>query len=744
MMLGGAGDGPGFDASTATRELRATFITNIKAVLDREHYDGVDVDWEENLSTSTQQAQVISFLEELRIAAPGITISWPGFWANMNSKTVTPFHVQVAQRVDLYSIMSYAMLGNWGGWRSWHFSALDGAAPSYPTSIKVSVDEYVAAGVPKNKLLIGIGLYGTYFTRDCVVTAPRQPIAQVPGCVVQSDDNENMYRKLVLDGAFRPAAAGVKTWDDIAKQDYITFSPPWARYGTANPTKITYLTYEDERSIQAKGDYVKAQGLAGTIVWTLNYGFEGMLNPMMDAVKTAFLGGPSPTPTPSTSATPSSPPPPTPTPTPSSSATPPPVDDIPKTSGFGAISTIGGRTDLPGKPHQEVMVTNLNDTGAGSLRSCATATRDRGRVCRFAPGVTGTLIIKKATGAIQIRQPYLTIDGYSAGAPGITIAKDDPCSEGIKVGATHDFEMYGLRFDGNGWGWAKGDPNVPTEDCPGAMNNIPGFVVDGNMAPGPGNPPPWDPKPNPDPRGVWRINVSYNSFCCGMDSNFDPYGHIEEATFEGNFMHDNWHPDSMTAKVAQLAPRHYHISWYANLHARNGERQPQITHNVQYLDMRNNVVYGWWQPGGGGYGHRWKGMSGMIPSTNHNIVANAYLLNKPWVVGGRTIYAASDPDKGCLWGDVPKDGNDGPHTRIKATALYYFGNLFPPGRLYGGWNCVSTATGQNPWPVPPAAVLPSISWEDVLAKAGMPYPTQEEIDLKAEVGLALAERQQQH
>ncbi|MDZ4234160.1 MAG: hypothetical protein U1C73_10470, partial [Dietzia sp.] len=57
-----------------------------------------------------------------------------------------------------------------------------------------------------------------------------------------------------------------------------------------------FLSYEDERSIAAKGDYTHETGLGGTIVWVLNYGARADgSNPLMDAIKESFLGEPLPT-----------------------------------------------------------------------------------------------------------------------------------------------------------------------------------------------------------------------------------------------------------------------------------------------------------------------------------------------------------------------------------------------------------------------------------------------------------------
>ncbi len=187
--------------------------------------------------------------------------------------------------MDRFNLMTYSMAGDWG-WQSWHHSPLFGAAALHPTSIESTVQAYLAAGVPRAKLGIGIGLYGAYYNRP--VTGPRQSLQGMQGWM-NNGDWENNYQRLVAENAFGQPGATYH-WDDVAKQSYITFGQPWNR--GAN-TPVTYLSYEDERSIAAKGQWVRAQGLGGTLVWTVNYGYlpQQGANPLMQAVRQGFMAG---------------------------------------------------------------------------------------------------------------------------------------------------------------------------------------------------------------------------------------------------------------------------------------------------------------------------------------------------------------------------------------------------------------------------------------------------------------------
>src|SRR3989344_2965778 len=291
MMIGGENDGPGFLAATANPTVRARFIQNILDKAVQKNYDGVDIDWEENLDTPEGRAQALALLRELRAAsaqrpryqATPLVLSWPGFWVNKNQPDVTSWHAEVAAAVDQFNLMTYSMAGDWG-WLSWHHSPLFGAGDLHPTSIESTVQAYLDAGVPRSKLGIGIGLYGAYYNNP--VTGPRQSLQGMQGWM-NNGDWMNFYQRLVEDNAFGQPGAP-RHWDEVAKQSYITYTQPWWRSGD---TPVTYLSYEDEHSIAAKGQWVREQGLGGTLVWTVNYGYlpRQNANPQMQAVKQSFI-----------------------------------------------------------------------------------------------------------------------------------------------------------------------------------------------------------------------------------------------------------------------------------------------------------------------------------------------------------------------------------------------------------------------------------------------------------------------
>jgi len=108
----------------------------------------------------------------------------------------------------------------------------------------------------------------------------------------------------------------------------------------------------------------------------------------------------------------------------------PSVPAFPGAEGFGANS-IGGRGG------RVIEVTNLNDNGSGSLRSCVEASGPR--TCVFRVG--GTISLDGLT----IINPYITIAGQTAPGGGITLKY----GKQIQI-ATHDVVIRYVRFRSTG------------------------------------------------------------------------------------------------------------------------------------------------------------------------------------------------------------------------------------------------------------------------------------------------------
>ncbi|SMB83176.1 glycosyl hydrolase family 18 protein [Deinococcus hopiensis] len=274
LMVGGAGTHTAFTLA-ASEANRARFAANLLNLVDTYGFDGIDLDWEP--IQAIDAAPLKALAQTLKQQRSSLLLTLPVAWVNANFPAdAKPYHADLAGLFDRINIMSYAMNGVWGGWQSWHSSALRGAAPTTPSSLEASVNAYRAAGVPPQKLGIGIGFFGSCYSG---VTGPRQSSSSMK---LIADDNALSYTNIVTQ-----YGAMTRNWDAGAQVPYLSSAAP------AGPKGCQFVSYEDAQSIALKADYVRTAGLGGAIIWNINEGYlpgaaEGARDPLMTAVQEAF------------------------------------------------------------------------------------------------------------------------------------------------------------------------------------------------------------------------------------------------------------------------------------------------------------------------------------------------------------------------------------------------------------------------------------------------------------------------
>jgi len=274
LMVGGAGEIDGWRSAAAAAH-RATFVANLLAVVDEFGFDGLDLDWEP--LEDGDRADFLALAEALRGARPSLLLTVPIGWMNSNfADPPDPYWGQIAPLFDRFDVMTYDMAGPWDGWESWHNSALYGETPTTPSSVASSVAFYLASGVPAARLGVGIAFYGYCWQG---VTAPHQ----LGGSIAASDGT--MSYATIIDNYYSPS---LRVWDTTARVPYLSSTPPLGDAG------CNFVSYEDAESIAEKGALVRAQGLGGTIIWTISQGHfadrpPGERDPLLDAVRAAFL-----------------------------------------------------------------------------------------------------------------------------------------------------------------------------------------------------------------------------------------------------------------------------------------------------------------------------------------------------------------------------------------------------------------------------------------------------------------------
>ncbi len=253
-------------------------------------FDGVDIDWEYPVSGGlasngakpvdkynfTLLLQAIRDKLDAAQAKDGksylLTIAAGAFPAYVKNTEMD----QVATIVDWVNLMTYDYHGDWES-KSNHQAPLyaDSAEPGGTgnTNINSTVNTYLNAGVPANKLVLGIPLYGRSWA-NCGIT--NQGLYQQCSGVEKGviSDGIHEYGNLENHGWIN-GKGYVRYWNDNAKV-------PWLY----NKSTGTFVTYEDPESIAYKAQYIKAKGLGGAMVWELSQDINRtLLNKLVYSLK---------------------------------------------------------------------------------------------------------------------------------------------------------------------------------------------------------------------------------------------------------------------------------------------------------------------------------------------------------------------------------------------------------------------------------------------------------------------------
>lgn len=261
ISIGGATGSKHFSEAARTADARQRLAESCVRFMRDAGFDGLDIDWEYP-SGADDKRNFTALLAELRqqldmqaradhtqylltIAAPAGQQQLAGFDLR-----------QLATYADWINLMAYDFAGNWS--RVTGFNAPLHAASESATrpsdSVDAAVQSYLAAGVPPNKLVLGVSFYGV-------------------GWKGVPNRNHGLYQQHAGQprGTFEK---GSFAYDDLTQnylQDYARFwedvaQSPWIYNAAA---KIM-ISYDDPQSLGVKAGYIKANKLGGVMIWELS------------------------------------------------------------------------------------------------------------------------------------------------------------------------------------------------------------------------------------------------------------------------------------------------------------------------------------------------------------------------------------------------------------------------------------------------------------------------------------------
>ena len=274
ISIGGWTDCGYFSEMALTEESRASFIRSCMDTLEAWPFlSGLDIDWEypgiarDPEDESDEGCPVLGddktnytlLLKELREALD------ERFGAGNKILTVcagaSPYTLSMQDYAALYpyvdriNLMTYDMAGPWDDVTG-HHTALYGS-----NSADESVQYLLARGVPAEKIAIGSPLY-------CRGWKMNGPDGKTVGAAGTGTDGEDLTWRELLPLEQAAVPEGTPGWhkgyDEELEAAWLWNDDP------ASGDYLTFCSYEDTRSLDAKLDYIIKQRLGGLIVWQVH------------------------------------------------------------------------------------------------------------------------------------------------------------------------------------------------------------------------------------------------------------------------------------------------------------------------------------------------------------------------------------------------------------------------------------------------------------------------------------------
>ena len=270
LSIGGWGaDADGFSEMAKNEVKRTEFCQSVKSLLDLHHLDGVDIDWEYPTVSAdgetgcdpmdTQNFNLV--LQELRETLGvskiiSLESSSAGKYIDWNT---------AIKYIDYVNVMTYDM----GAAPNGHNSPLHKSNRFTHRSWDEAVDAHVKAGVPKDRLVMGIPFYGK---------AEKNPSegTKIFDYVVKYYEIPDILEKGVYKGKAlaRPVT---RLWDATAMVPFLV-----------DASGKNVLSYDDPESVAAKGAYVLANELLGAMC--KEYRYDSTDHDLLNSLVLALYG----------------------------------------------------------------------------------------------------------------------------------------------------------------------------------------------------------------------------------------------------------------------------------------------------------------------------------------------------------------------------------------------------------------------------------------------------------------------
>ena len=259
-----------FSDMASTEQNRTKFAESCVEFIVKYKLDGIDLDWEypvsgglkTNSNRPSDKQNFTLLLQKIREKLDAqelkdnknylLTIAAGASNDYIKNTEVDKIH----NYLDYVNIMTYDLHGHWDMYSDFNSPLYDNKDQSgqYKVSIDSSVTSWLNAGLPQDKLVVGVPFYGYKYD-------------------ILEDINDGLYQKHTNGKAI--------SYKDIIK-DYINNPKykknfheqslvPWLYNGK------TFISFDDPQSVLLKAEYIRNKNLGGAMIWELSQDCGGEL-----------------------------------------------------------------------------------------------------------------------------------------------------------------------------------------------------------------------------------------------------------------------------------------------------------------------------------------------------------------------------------------------------------------------------------------------------------------------------------
>ncbi|MBW3806374.1 glycoside hydrolase [Aeromonas jandaei] len=267
---------------------RDTFVASVKEFLQTwKFFDGVDIDWEypggqganPKLGSPSDGATYVTLMKELRAMLDELE-SQTGRKYELTSAVgagydkIEDVDYRAAQQyMSHIFMMTYDYNGAWSNTELGHQTNLYVASwdPNTKYTTDKAVNLMLAQGVDPGKLVVGAAMYGRGWTGVSGYQGNNPFTGKATGKVKGTwEDGVVDYRDIVNN---RMGSGWEKSYDEVAEAPYLF------KASTGD-----LITYDNDRSVKAKGQYVLANKLGGLFSWEIDADNGDILNAMHEGL----------------------------------------------------------------------------------------------------------------------------------------------------------------------------------------------------------------------------------------------------------------------------------------------------------------------------------------------------------------------------------------------------------------------------------------------------------------------------